>query len=236
MQKKFQRLNTILLIEDDKNLSFFIQKNLQSAGHNVKTALNGEDGLKMALTSRYGLFIIDIGLPGISGFNIVNKLRIKDMKTPIIIITNDIKEDKERESFDKGANLFHKKPINFELLASQVKSLLSIHKMDPIVELGDLFIDTRRRYVSKMGKEIKLSYKEFELLLSLVSGQGEVLSRNDLINETFKGIREVEEGSIDTLVSRVRKKLKKYKGQYVVETVHGVGFRLNLAYIGNYRD
>jgi len=236
MLKKLQKLSSILLIEDDKNLSFFIQKNLQAAGQNIEASFSGDEGLKMALTKRYGLLIVDIGLPGISGFNVVNKLRTKGIKTPIIIITNDIKAERERESFDKGANLFHKKPINFELLASQVKSLLSIHKMDPVIELGDLFIDTKRRYVSKDGKEIKLSYKEFELLLSLVAGEGEVLSRNDLINETFKGIREVEEGSIDTLVSRVRKKLRKYKGQYVVETVHGVGFRLNLAYIGGYRD
>lgn len=236
MKARLQITGTILLIEDDKNLSYFIRKNLEEMGHTVKIANTGEDGLKMALSGKYGLFIIDIGLPGINGFNVVSKLRSNDIKTPIIIITSDIKADREKESFEKGANLFHKKPIDYPLLTAQVKSLLSIYKMDPIIELGDIYIDTKRRYISKNDKEIKLSYKEFELLLALISTQGEVLSRSDLINRTFKGIREVEEGSIDTLVSRVRKKLKKYKGREVIETVHGVGFRLNLAYLEGYRD
>ncbi|MBN1915614.1 response regulator transcription factor [Candidatus Dojkabacteria bacterium] len=236
MTKKTGNLhNPVLLIEDDKNLSFFIKKHLESLGHKLRISFSGDEGLKLALTNRYSLFIVDIGLPGISGFSIVNKIRSNGFKTPIIIITSDITSSKEKESYERGANLFHRKPIDFELLGAQAESLLSIHKMDPVIILGDLYIDTKKRFVSKNNKEIKLSYKEFELLLSLVAAQGDILTRNDLINQTFRGVREVEEGSIDTLVSRVRKKLGKYKDEHVVETVHGVGFRLNLAYIG-YRD
>ncbi len=235
LKKSDQFNNSILVIEDDKNLSFFIRKHLESLGYKVHIALSGDDGLKLALTNRYSLFIIDIGLPEVSGFSIVNKLRSNGLKTPIIIITTDITTQTEKESFEKGANLFHKKPIDFDLLNAQIGSLLSLYKMDPIINLGDLHIDTKKRYVSKDGKEIDLSYKEFELLLALVSSQGDILSRTDLINQTFKGVREVEEGSIDTLVSRVRKKLGKYKEENVIETIHGVGFRLNLSYIG-YRD
>lgn len=225
----------ILIIEDDSNLAYILQKQLESFGYITEVAKEGENGLDKALSNKYSLCIIDIGLPEISGFKIIKRIREHDMKTPIIVITNTPTSKNERETFVKGANLFHKKPIDFGLLKDQIKSMLFTLLVKPVIELGDLRIEPQKRYLERAGKELKLSNKEFELLLLLVNAKGDVLTRDDIIYRTFRGVNDVEQGSIDTLVSRTRKKLGNYKGKDVIETVHGVGFRLNLAYIKGYQ-
>ncbi len=221
----------ILVVEDDESLSYFLRKTLEQQSLKVDSASDGEKGLKMATIHKYDLLILDIGLPSLNGLQIVKRLRGKDIKTPIIMITNDASSFNEKETFNLGANLFHRKPIDFDLLIVQIRSILSMNSVDPTFKIGDLFIDVKKRFVTKAEKDLHLSFKEFELLLALISVQGDVLSRPELINQTMKGIRDVEEGSIDTLVSRVRKKIGKFEGEDIIETIHGVGFRLNLNYL-----
>jgi two-component system alkaline phosphatase synthesis response regulator PhoP len=230
MAQKENPYNKILVVEDDETLSSIIKKNLELLGFEVKTISDGKVGLKEALTNRYSLIIIDISLPNISGFDIVSKMKWNDMKTPTLIITNYDTNENELESFKRGANIFHQKPINFELFKTQVKSLLNYQSVKPVIEAGDLHIEPQKNLVIKSGKEIRLSPKEYRLLVTLISAKGDVLNRQDLLAKTFKGVRDLEEGSIDTLVCRLRKKLGKYRGEESLETIHGVGYRMNQLY------
>lgn len=117
------------------------------------------------------------------------------------------------------------------MLEAQIKSLLEQNEEEKVIDVGDLHIDTKRRYVTKNGGELKLSSKEYKLLTTFLHSEGSVLSRQSLLGYTFKGVRDVEEGSIDTLVCRLRKKI----GEEYVETIHGEGYRLNLDYVNGDR-
>jgi len=220
----------ILLIEDDLTLAFFIKKKLEFKGHILKVVDNGKIGLEQALTNKYAVLLVDISLPEISGLKIVERVRTIGLKTPIIMITDYNIPTNEKESFSKGANIFHRKPLDFDLLSIQVNSLLGYFGPAGIVEIGDLHLELSKRVLKKNGEIISLTYKEFEVILLLIMMQGGVLSRQDIINRTLKGVHDSQEGSVDTLVSRIRKKLGDYLNNPTVETVHGKGFRLNLAY------
>ena len=165
-----------------------------------------------------------------SGLVSVTRRREKDMRTPTLMITSLNTNQNEIESFKHGANLFHRKPINFALLESQIKALLKLHEFSPTIRIGDLVIEPQKRIVKKAGQLIKLTPKEFKLFVALATVNGDVLSRQNLLAQTFKGVRDLEESSIDTMVCRIRKKIGKYKGDEVIETVHGVGYRLSLKY------
>jgi DNA-binding response OmpR family regulator len=221
-------LKKLLLVEDDHNLSFVIKSNLVQEGYDVDTAYDGKSGLQNALTNKYALLLIDIGLPEINGLSLVEKLRNNELKTPVIIITDHIGQEFEIHSFKIGANIFHKKPINYELLFTQIASLLKMNYYKPVIQIADLYIDTEKRYLKRGERVVHLSKKEFEIVSLIVAAYGDVLSRRDLLDKTFQGVLEAEEGSIDTLISRVRKKLGQYKGHDIIETIHGVGYRLNI--------
>jgi DNA-binding response OmpR family regulator len=220
----------ILLIEDDLTLAYFIRKKLEKSNYGVNVVDNGKIGSQQAVSIEYDLILLDIGLPDMNGLKILKKMRDRGLKTPVIMITENSDDNKQVESFQQGANLFHSKPIDFELLEAQINSLLELQRSSEKIEVGDLYIEPQKQYLKKAGEEIYLSYKEFRLILNLVEAKGDILTRQDILNLTFKGAKESEEGSVDTLVSRVRKKLGDYKGKSVIETVHSRGFRLNLAY------
>lgn len=232
--QNFEPNYNILLIEDDIPLSYVIQKKLERIGFYVTVENDGESGLEQALTNKYSLIILDISLPSVSGFKIVEKMKDSDMSTPTIVITSSDEIEKQVRSFEKGANIFHRKPIDFKLFEAQIKSLLKYQSVLPPIIIGDLYIEPQKRYVRKSGVEVRCSTKEFKLINAVVNAKGNVLSRQDLLAYTFKGIRDLEEGSVDTLICRVRKKLGKYKGREVIETVHGEGYRLNLRYVDGY--
>lgn len=231
MEKKPHKYRErILLVEDDLTLAYFVRKKLEQNGYRVRVVDNGKVGAEQAVNSEYDLIILDVGLPDINGLKILNKLRDRTLKTPVIIVTEGLSDERELESYRRGANLFHAKPIDFPLLEAQVGSLLNAHHIKDSIEIGDIYIEPQKQYLEKDGKNIHLSYKEFKLILNLIEAEGDILSRQDILHLTFKGAKESEEGSVDTLVSRVRKKLGDYKGKPVIETVHSRGFRLNLEY------
>lgn len=221
---------TILVVEDDTNLALVVKRKLESMGYNVTTMSSGKDGYEAAISNKYALMMVDIGLPEMNGLKLIQRVRENDIKTPAIIITNQLNSDNEVSAFRSGANLFHPKPLDFNLLEAQVKSLMTSLAINSGIELGDMRIDPNRRQVIKDGKDVELSLKEFELLRLLISVKGNVLTRQDIISGTFGRINDVTEGSVDTLVSRARKKLGIYQGKDVIQTVHGSGFRINPSY------
>lgn len=223
----------ILVVEDDEPLSFMIARNLESEGYTVDTARDGLEGLAQVKQNKYNLVFVDIGLPRMNGMDLIKNLRSTGFSTPIIVITNQVSPEKEIGTFDLGSNLFHPKPINFDLLKAQVRSLLGVSGKRGPIKLGDLYLEPEKKLVMKAGTQIQLSKKEFDLLMLLINSQGDLLTRDQILSATHIGGYDQEEGSVDTLVSRTRKKLGEYRSESVIETVHGSGFRLNLAYFQN---
>lgn len=218
--------NKVLIIEDDETLTHFIKEKIKSLGYEVDVFHSGSKGLEAALTNNYVLIIVDIVLPEVNGLEIVNKIRIRGMKIPVLVITDYASLGNEQASFEHGANIFHKKPINFDLLATQVKSLITYQSPKSVFKVNNWQIDANKQLVKIGKREVQLTPKECRALLALFAAKGNTLSRRELIMSTFKGVFEVSPGSIDTLICRIRSKLGKRNGQ-VLETVHGTGYRID---------
>lgn len=221
----------ILIIEDDNPLLLVLRQQIEYMGYKTDTAADGEIGLKKALNNHFSLVISDISLPKITGFSILTKLRDAKVKVPVILITNYNYEENELLAYSHGANIFHKKPINFTLLEKQIRMLLTNYDYKPIITMGDLEVDPGKKLVKKNGQTINLTKREYNLFLTLITSPGEVFTRKEIINITRMSRLEAVEGSVDTLVSRIRGKMGTYKDEDVIETVYGQGYRLSLNYL-----
>lgn len=224
----------ILVIEDDKSLAVSLQVLLSNEGYDVYIGFDGQYGLEQASQKSYSLIITDINLPKMSGLEIVSKVRAKDIKTPIIVITNVTTEQNEIMAYKIKADLFHKKPLNYELLIKQVQMLLSknIFSNEEII-VGDIVISPKMRIFKKSGKEINLSKKEFDFMVLMTSYPGEVFTRSEILNQIGFRSLGVDDRSVDKLVSRIRQQIGSYEGEDVIETVYNKGFRLNQKYLDN---
>lgn len=222
--KSFQK-RKILIVEDDVPLAYVLSRKIEQIGYLPVTTSDGKKALSELMESDFAVALIDIGLPNMDGLTIVQTIRNENYDTPCIIITSKSSTAKAIESFQNGANLFHAKPINFELLISQIKMLAKQHLGDRTITTDGILIDPLSRKFEIGGKFIPTTYKEFELLKLLINNPNKTFGREEILRRTAKGRRDIEIGSIDTLVSRLRRKLG--KNQEIIETVHGIGFRYN---------
>jgi two-component system response regulator ArlR len=218
----------VLLVEDDNTQAYFLAKNLESFLLTVDIATDAKIALAKMNERNYALALVDIGLPNINGLDLTARIRERDKQLPVIIITAYNNPLNEKLTFNRGANLYHPKPINFDLLRAQIAAVLKLYSTPEKIKVGSYQIEPNMRRIWRDGKEITLSYKEFELVLQLVFAGGNVLTREDILQRTFKGNRESSIGSVDTLVSRTRTSLGEERNSSIIETVHSKGFRLNM--------
>lgn len=222
---------SVLVIEDDFSLATVLKRTIEALGYYVDAIHDGQQGLELALSNRYSLIIADISLPSLSGYGILQKLKTSGIKTPVIMITNFKDREKELNSYMNGANIFHKKPIDFPLLIAQIRMLVEKYRFRPEIELGDIVVNPQKMVVTKAGQVVPLTKKEFDLVLTLVSSPGDVFTRREIIEITNMNTKDVDESSVDTLVSRIRNKVGTYKDQEVIETVYKKGYKLSRLYL-----
>lgn len=222
---------SVLLVEDDSSLIFFLEKFLINKGFSVTCIKNGEEAVKLIKKEKFDLYLVDIGLPVFNGFTVVRRLREYVPEKPVIIVTDKISEYNEVESFAVGASLFHKKPVNYKLLESQIGSLLRNAEADEVINIGDLVVDVTKKIITKESKHINLTFNEFNLLIIFIKDPGRIFSREQVQNRVLRDEVDVTGGAVDTLVSRLRKKLGDYKGRSSIETIYKSGFRLNSEYL-----
>jgi two-component system, OmpR family, copper resistance phosphate regulon response regulator CusR len=223
---------SVLIIEDDAYLVCTLTEYIKSFHFNVDHAYNSKDGLRKALKNNYQLAIIDLGLPNTNGFKIVEEIR-KINNKPIIIITGSQEEKDELEAFKLKVNIYHTKPIRFELLGAQIKSLLNPRKKGHIVKALDLKIDTEKRIVKVNKQIIDLTKSEMDFILMLINSKGEVFRREQIIANIKNCFNDPSKQCVDTMVSRVRKKLKQPPEQSLIKTVNGSGYSINPTYLKN---
>lgn len=216
----------VLVVEDDKLLNKIIILNLKSKGHCADGVYDGIKALEVIESKRYDLILLDIALPKMNGYSVIKELNQKNLNTPVIVITGCIEETSELDAFKKGATLYHEKPISFELLLEQVSSLLKLTSNNSLISHGNVSIDQESRIVLINEQEVSLTPKEYFLLVALVKAKGSILSRDKILQDTYQYLSDVNEGSVDTLVSRLRVKLSKSMVTNPIETVRGVGYRI----------
>ena len=207
------------MIEDEKRISKVLEVNLLMAGYLCDTAFDGEEGLEKALTGNFDLILLDIMLPKRDGFSVCREIR-KKLSTPIIMVTAKEEEIDKVMGLDLGADDYVTKPFSVKVLLARIKAnirrssgeFVELRQPAPtegLIVIRGLTIDTKNFRVTKDGREIELSRKEFEVLVFLASHPDELFSREELLEKVwgyedfFGGIR-----TVDVTMSRLRSKIE----------------------------
>lgn len=218
-----------LLIEDDIRVARFIQKGLTAERHRVELASNGPDGIEMGSTGVYDLILLDIVLPGETGFEVCRQLRDKEIKTPILMLTaKDSIEDKVK-GLGVGADDYLTKPFAFEELLARIQALLRRPKelnLSPILTISDLSLDNDTHEVKRAGKVIELTATEFGLLEYLMRRPNRVLSRTMIEEQVWDYHFDSSSNVVDVYIRRLRKKVDHGFSQSLIHTVRGAGYML----------
>lgn len=215
-------ISSLLLVEDDEQLSAMLVRIMESAGYSVTTARDGQAGLHLGLVRRFDLLVIDRGLPGIEGVDLLTRLRSQGVCTPALILTARGSLADRVEGLDAGAEDYLVKPFEIDELLARLRALLRRHTDHAdVLVVGSARLDTRARRVLRDGSDpIDLSSREFALLDLLARHPSRVYSRDELLYQVFDNAE--RPGAVDTYVHYVRRKL----GRSVIRTVHGLGYRL----------
>ena len=224
---------SILLIICDANIGWLFQKNLLSTEFQISLAYNAETGIKKALSNKHDIVLIDLQDTSEACFNTLVCIRNVNRDIPIIILGE--KEDTESQinTYKLGGNLFHSKPLSFPLMEAEIRQLLFYRLKNVLIQMGDIEMDLTSRIIKRKEKEIKFTKSEFNLLLLLIKNRYMAISREKIISDVLNYNKDIEYAAVDTMISRVRKKLSPYGDESVIDTVVKVGYRLNPAYIKN---
>lgn len=220
----------ILVVDDEADLREILQFNLENEGYEVDTAVSAEDALEV-LTSDHSIILLDVMMPGMSGYKLAEKLR-KEMgnMTPIIFITAKTQENDLLTGFSVGCDDYMTKPFSIKELLVRVKALIkrSEIQLKPETESGtklfDLTIDKERMAASVAGEELILTKKEFDILSLLIAYPGKYLTREDILNSVWGTNVYVSERTIDVHITNLRKKLS--KSQVIINSRINYGYTL----------
>ncbi len=217
----------LLIVEDDRKIADIVARNLEAAGFTCRTVHDGRAALDAFEDSEPGLIVMDLNLPGIDGIELTRRVR-RTSRVPILMLTARTDEGDKVLGFEVGADDYLTKPFGTRELVARVRALLRRSGAigDAILRRGDLDIDTGRRVVERAGRRIELTTLEFDLLVFLASRPGHVYSREALMDHVWGDDRMVDTRSIDSLVSRLRRKLTRESGDAdCIQTVWGAGYR-----------
>ena len=218
----------ILVVEDEEKVASFIRKGLEEEHYAVDLALEGTEGLHMAETNPYDLIVLDLMLPGLDGFQFVRRLREEGIDTPILILTaRDSVESKVR-GLDLGADDYLTKPFAFAELLARVRALLRRGKphTPPVLRVADLTLDPAARRVTRAGKVIELTPKEFALLEYLMRHAGRVLTRTMILEHVWDQNFDSYTNVVDVYINYLRKKIDHGFEPRLIHTVRSVGYVL----------
>lgn len=217
-------MNKILIVEDEEPIANLIYMNLKNAGYFCEIAYDGQEGADKLSENHYDLCLLDIMLPKIDGYELL--AYAKSMGIPVIFLTAKGETSDKVEGLRAGADDYVTKPFEIiELLARVENVLRRFQKVNKTIEVLDLSIDVSSRTVTKQGKDVKLTYKEFDLLLMFVQNPNIALYRESIYERVWDAPYLGDQRTIDLHVQRLRRKTGLEKQ---IETVYKVGYRFNL--------
>jgi Response regulators consisting of a CheY-like receiver domain and a winged-helix DNA-binding domain len=220
----------ILLVEDDPKISSFVKIGLESNDCLVDIAYDSIIGEKLAFTRKYDVIILDVVIPGISGFDLCKKIRNNNNLTPVIMLTSlDSVEDK-LTGFDCGADDYLVKPFSFQELYARIKALVRRNKevlVNPVIKVLDLELDSVAKKVRRNEKEITLTATEYKILELLLSNKGKVFDRMIIAEKIWGYSFNSGTNVIDVHINSLRKKIDKDFTQKLIHTKKGFGYILS---------
>jgi len=219
----------LLLIEDDLMIASFVSKGLKEAGFVVEHASEGKTGLHLALSSCYDAAVIDIMLPGLDGLAIIDELRQRRIKLPVIILSAKRSIDERVDGLEAGGDDYLTKPFSFSELLARIQALIRRASDTPEptrITVGELAIDLRTRAVTRAGKKIALQPREFLLLEYLARNAGRVVSKTMIMEHVWDYNFDPQTNVVESRICRLRDKVDKGFDTPLIHTVRGMGYVL----------
>jgi two-component system, OmpR family, copper resistance phosphate regulon response regulator CusR len=220
----------ILLVEDERKLAEAVAEGLQGEGYAVSLSPSGEHALSCLRHQHVDLILLDVMLPGHSGFEVLADMRRGGFKMPVLILTSRDSIDDRVVGLDAGADDYLVKPFAFPELLARIRALMrrKLPAAFPALQIADLTLELDGRTASRGGKKLELTAREFDLLEYLLQNRGSVVSREMLAREVWKQVMRYTplDNVIDVQVTRLRRKLDGELQKKLLHTVRGVGFVL----------
>lgn len=220
----------ILIVEDEIKIGDYLHQGLTEAGFVVDLTRNGLDGHHLAMTDSYDLIILDVMLPDVDGWRILQSLRDAGKQVPVLFLTARDSVDDRVKGLELGADDYLVKPFAFAELLARVRTLLrrgTVATTDTVLKVADLELDILRRRVNRGGRRIQLTAKEFALLELLMRRQGEVLPRSLIASQVWDMNFDSDTNVIDVAIRRVRAKVDDGFDIKLIHTVRGMGYMLD---------
>jgi DNA-binding response OmpR family regulator len=218
----------ILIVEDEQRIASFVSKGLRADGHLTTAVADGHEGLDQALSGAFDLVILDIGMPGIDGFEVLDRLRSQGSTVPVIVLTARDSVGDTVSALEGGADDYMPKPFRFAELLARVRLRLrqghdSAALREDVLQSGGVRLDVRTRRAVVGEKEVDLSAREFALAETFMVNPGQVLSREQLLDHVWGMDFDPGSNVVDVYVGYLRKKF----GADTIATVRGMGYRFN---------
>lgn len=218
----------VLVVEDARDMNRLIEKTLKKAGYSVDCCFDGEEALSYLPGAEYDAILLDVMMPKLDGYTLLERLRDRDMAVPVMFLTAKDAVDDRVKGLDLGADDYLVKPFSFDELLARIRAMTrkrSENRKNQFF-LADLTVDIERRTAFRAGKEITLFPKEFSLLECMIRNQGVVLSREQLENQIWNYEFSGSSNNIDVYISRLRKKIDSGYPLKLLHTIRGVGWVL----------
>jgi two-component system, OmpR family, response regulator len=217
----------LLVVEDEIRMAGALQRGLQAEGFAVDVAGDGPTGLELARHGGYDAVILDIMLPGLSGYRVVSALRAEKNWVPVLMLSAKDGEYDQADGLDCGADDYLTKPFSYVVLVARLRALLrrGAPERPSVLTVGELTIDPARRRVTSGGEEIVLTAREYALLEYLMRRPGQVVSKTELLDHVWDASIDTAPNAVEVYVGYLRRKL----GRDALETVRGAGYRLRTA-------
>ena len=219
----------ILLVEDDVKIASFVVKGLRAAGYAVDHAIDGENGLHMALTEPYDAAIIDIMLPKLDGLSVIEEMRKEGVNSPVIILSAKGSVNDRVKGLQKGSDDYMTKPFAFSELLARVQALIRRaggHAETTRLTVGDLSMDLITREVTREGRKIELQPMEFSLLEYLIRNAGRVVSKTMIMEHVWDYNFDPQTNVVEARICRLRDKIDRDFSKKLIHTIRGVGYVL----------
>ncbi|PWU46500.1 DNA-binding response regulator [Micromonospora globispora] len=214
----------LLVVEDESRLAAALQRGLQAEGFAVDVESTGPSGLDAARHGGYDAMILDVMLPGLSGYEVVRRLRAEEHWLPVLMLSAKDGEYDQADGLDCGADDYLTKPFSYVVLLARLRALLrrGAPERPAVLAVGDLRLDPARRRVTRADAEVTLTTREYALLDYLMRRPGEVVSKTELLDHVWDAGVDTAPNAVEVYVGYLRRKI----GRERLETVRGAGYRL----------